>query len=83
MSTDPSQTSRRALDWLDLFLADVQTGIGPFLAVYLAAQHWNAEQVGVALTCGGLAGVLAQAPGGALVDGHTESGCFLPVPSCC
>jgi MFS family permease len=56
------------LDWLNFFLADVQTGVGPFLAVYLAAEHWSPQQVGLALTCGGLAGVLAQTPGGALVD---------------
>jgi MFS family permease len=67
----PSPTlprSLRALDWLNFFLADVQTGVGPFLAVYLAADHWNAQQVGLVLTCGGLAGVLAQTPAGALVD---------------
>jgi hypothetical protein len=27
----------RGLDWLNFFLADVQTGVGPFLAIYLAA----------------------------------------------
>jgi hypothetical protein len=27
----------RALDWLNFLLADVQTGVGPFLAIYLAA----------------------------------------------
>ncbi|MDQ2774268.1 MAG: MFS transporter [Acidobacteriota bacterium] len=34
----------------------------------MASQRWNVEQVGIVLTCGGLAGVLAQTPGGALVD---------------
>lgn len=62
------QRSLRALDWLNFFLADVQTGVGPFLAVYLAANHWNPQQVGIVLTCGGLAGVVAQTPAGALVD---------------
>ena len=34
--------SLRALDWLNFFLADVRTGVGPFLAVYLtSALHWN------------------------------------------
>lgn len=50
------------------FLADVLTGVGPFLAVYLATRHWNTEQVGIALTIGGLAGVVTQIPAGALVD---------------
>ena len=68
MPDAPSRKSLRALDWLNFFLADVQTGVAPFLAVFLASQHWNAQQVGIALTCGGLAGVLAQTPAGALVD---------------
>ncbi len=64
----PSRRSLRALDWLNFFLADVRTGVGPFLAIYLATQGWNQQAVGLALTMGGLAGVLCQAPAGALVD---------------
>jgi MFS family permease len=58
----------RGLDWLNFFLADVQTGVGPFLAIYLAASGWNEQRVGLALTVGGIAGILAQTPAGALVD---------------
>ncbi|MGA7412816.1 MAG: MFS transporter [Bryobacteraceae bacterium] len=68
MKADAGKGTLRALDWLNFFLADVQTGVGPFLAVYLAANHWNPQQVGIVLTCGGLAGVVARTPGGALVD---------------
>src|SRR5438132_2766573 len=64
----PSRQSLLGLDWLNFFLADVRTGVGPFVAIYLASQHWNQEAVGIALTVGGLAGVLSQAPGGAVVD---------------
>jgi predicted MFS family arabinose efflux permease len=46
----------------------VQTGVGPFLAIYLAGYRWNEERVGLALTVGGIAGVLFQTPAGALVD---------------
>jgi MFS family permease len=60
--------SLRGLDWLNFFLADVQTGVGPFLAIYLAGYGWNEERVGLALTAGGIAGILAQTPAGALVD---------------
>ena len=67
-SVRPSRSSLQALDWLNFFLADVRTGVGPFLAIYLATQHWNEQAVGIALTVGGLAGVLSQAPAGALVD---------------
>jgi len=58
----------RGLDWLNFFLADVQTGVGPFLAIYLAGYGWNEDRVGLALTVGGIAGILAQTSAGALVD---------------
>jgi MFS family permease len=64
----PSRKTRRGLDWLNFFLADVQTGVGPFLAIYLAKTGWNEQAVGVTLTVGGIAGILAQTPAGALVD---------------
>ena len=64
----PSARTLRGLDWLNFFLADVQTGVGPFLAIYLAGYGWNEQCVGIALTVGGIAGILTQAPAGALVD---------------
>jgi predicted MFS family arabinose efflux permease len=64
----PSGRTLRGLDWLNFFLADVQTGVGPFLAIYLAGYKWNEERVGLALTVGGIAGILTQTPAGALVD---------------
>jgi hypothetical protein len=48
----PSARTLRGLDWLNFFLADVQTGIGPFLAIYLAGYGWNEQRVGIALTVG-------------------------------
>jgi MFS family permease len=63
-----SDQSRRGLDWTNFFMADVQVGFGSFLAFYLAEAGWSKQAIGVALTVGGLAGVLAQAPGGALAD---------------
>jgi MFS family permease len=63
-----SRRTLRALDWLNFFLADVQTGVGPFLAIYLAKYGWNEELVGAALMVGGVAGIAAQTPAGALVD---------------
>jgi predicted MFS family arabinose efflux permease len=64
----PSPRTLRGLDWLNFFLADVQTGVGPFLAIYLATYKWNEQSVGVALTVGGIAGIITQTPAGALVD---------------
>jgi Na+/H+ antiporter NhaD/arsenite permease-like protein len=42
--------SLRLLEWLNFFLADVQTGVGPFLAAYLASSGWNPGHVDYALT---------------------------------
>src|SRR5208282_4262562 len=39
---------------------------------YLAANSWNEQRVGIALTVGGIAGILTQTPAGALVD-HLRS----------
>jgi MFS family permease len=64
----PSRKTLRGLDGLNFLLADVQTGVGPFLAIYLAGYGWNEERVGLALMVGGIAGILAQTPAGALVD---------------
>jgi MFS family permease len=59
----------RALDALNFFLADVRDGLGPYLAVYLlTVQHWDQESTGLVLSLGGIAGLLAQTPAGALVD---------------
>jgi MFS family permease len=63
-----SDRSRRGLDWTNFFMADVQMGFGSFLAFYLASLAWSKEDVGLALTAGALAGVVAQIPGGALAD---------------
>ncbi|MFM0413180.1 MFS transporter [Paraburkholderia aromaticivorans] len=59
---------RRALEALNFFVADVQAGIGPFLGVFLQARGWGADQIGTVMTIGGIAGMLATSPAGALVD---------------
>jgi len=58
----------RALEATNFFLADVQTGLGPFLAAYLAGAGWNSGAIGIALTLGGVISVAMQTPAGALVD---------------
>jgi len=64
----PSLRSSRALDWFVFFLADVQTGFGPFIAVYLTTQKWTQVEIGLILSVSGLVALLGQIPGGALVD---------------
>ena len=50
------------------FVADVQTGFGPFIAVYLTTQKWTQVDIGFVLTVGGLISLFGQIPGGALLD---------------
>ena len=65
----PSKKSLRGLDFLNLFLADVQTGVGPYLSAFLAgSEHWNSANIGIALSASAIATVIAQTPAGALVD---------------
>src|SRR5258705_13513119 len=67
-TTQGKQRSLRSLEWLNFFLADVQTGLGPFLAAYLASNGWHPDRVGFALTFGGLVTVALQTPAGAAID---------------
>lgn len=63
-----SQRSQRGLDWLSFFIADVETGFGPFNVLYLAFNGWQQGQIGLALTVGSIAGIASQLPGGAIID---------------
>src|SRR5439155_17901135 len=65
-STDAA--ARRGLDWFNLFVANIQTGFGPFIAVYLSSQSWTQTAIGVALSIGTVSAMASQVPAGALVD---------------
>ncbi len=60
--------SLRALDFVTFFVADVQTGFGPFIAVYLTANKWTQGEIGAALSVGTIAALVGQVPTGAIVD---------------
>jgi MFS family permease len=63
-----SARSLRALDWLNFFVANVQTGFGPFIASYLASHKWTQGEIGLALSVGTISAMVSQVPGGAAVD---------------
>jgi len=46
----------------------VQTGFGPFIAVYLTENRWTTAEVGFALTIGTICSLVSQVPAGAIVD---------------
>ena len=62
--------SLRALSLLNFFVSDVQTGMGPYLTLFLRrGMDWNSGQIGTAVGAGYLALVIAQIPVGAWIDG--------------
>jgi MFS family permease len=64
----PSSTSLSGLDRINFFLAGMQAGFGPFVAVLLADEKWTQQNIGYVLSVSGLAGLLSQLPGGELLD---------------
>ncbi|MFG1425218.1 MFS transporter [Roseixanthobacter glucoisosaccharinicivorans] len=63
-----ARRSTRALSAVNFFLADVRDGLGPFLGIFLVGQGWAPDTIGYVMTVGGLAGMLATTPLGALAD---------------
>ncbi|WP_413791522.1 MULTISPECIES: MFS transporter [unclassified Pseudomonas] len=69
MDLNRDRRNNLSLDGLNFFLADVRDGLGPYLAIYLLAVHrWDPASIGVVMTVAAMAGLVAQAPAGALID---------------
>lgn len=83
----PSKQSLRGLDWFIFFLADVQTGFGPFIAVYLTTQKWTQGEIGLVLSIGGIVALVGQMPGGAIIDAAKSerrvAGLAIAIIGCC
>ncbi len=60
------------LNGLNFFVADMLTGFGPFVTVYLTANGWLPRDIGLVLSVGTIAAVGAQVPAGLLVDAVTQ-----------
>lgn len=57
------------LDLLNFCNAGIQTGLGPFMAVfYTAVRHWNPGQIGILIACQALVGIATQSFVGAWMD---------------
>ena len=59
MDSSPSSTSLNGLDGINFFLAGMQSGFGPFVAVLLADEKWSQQNIGFVLSVGGVAGLLS------------------------
>jgi MFS family permease len=62
------RSANRALDLVNFFLADAQTGFGPFISVYLTTHKWTQVDIGFVLTLGTITSLVSQLPAGLLVD---------------
>jgi MFS family permease len=72
MDNNQPNKGLKGLNWLNFFAADISTGVGPFLAVYLTAnQHWNAGQIGIVLSAMSFSAVVTQSIAGYVV-GRTQ-----------
>lgn len=60
--------SRAGLNGLNFLLAAMQTGFGPFVAVWLTQNGWSLKAIGIALGIGTFAQLIAQVPAGFVVD---------------
>jgi MFS family permease len=68
---------------LNFFMADMQSGIGPFLGVFLLAHGWTSGPIGTVMTVGGVAGMLITTPAGALIDATHRKKLYVIIPGIC
>jgi MFS family permease len=84
-----SGRSLKALDWANLFMADVKDGVGVYLSVFLlTVRNWEPDQIGYVIAIPGLIGILVQPPAGALIDRTTYKrfllmGASIIIAICC
>jgi MFS family permease len=79
----PTRQGLSPLLALNFFMADMQSGIGPFLGVFLLAHGWQSGLIGTVMTAGGIAGMLVTAPAGALIDSTRHKKLFVIIPGIC
>jgi MFS family permease len=65
---------------LNFFMADMQSGIGPFVGVFLLERGWTSGLIGTALTIGNVAGMLITTPIGGLIDTTNHKRAWVVIP---
>lgn len=68
---------------LNFFMADMQSGIAPYLGVFLQRHGWATGMIGTALTIGTIAGVLITVPFGGIIDATRRKRLWVIVPGVC
>src|SRR5215475_3205194 len=65
---------------LNFFMADMQSGIGPFVGVFLLERGWTSGLIGTALTIGNIAGMLVTTPIGGCIDATNHKRAWVVIP---
>src|SRR5437763_5354144 len=65
---------------LNFFMADMQSGIGPFVGVFLQAHGWTSGLTGTALTIGNIAGMSITTPIGGFIDATSHKRAWVAFP---
>ncbi|PAY04726.1 MFS transporter [Bradyrhizobium sp. UFLA03-84] len=65
---------------VNFFMADMQSGIGPFVGIFLQLHGWSSGLIGTAMTLGNVAGMLITTPIGGCIDttNHKRAWVILP-----
>jgi predicted MFS family arabinose efflux permease len=61
-------------------MADMQSGIGPFVGVFLAQRGWESGLIGTAMSIGNVAGMLITTPVGGFIDTSHHKRAWVIVP---
>src|SRR6201996_6289199 len=65
---------------VNFFMADMQSGIGPFVGVFLLERGWASGLIGTALSIGNIAGMLIATPVGGFIDTSSHKRAWVIVP---
>jgi predicted MFS family arabinose efflux permease len=65
---------------VNFFMADMQSGIGPFVGVFLLERGWASGMIGTALSIGNIAGMLIATPVGGFIDNSSHKRAWVIVP---
>ncbi|WP_315799331.1 hypothetical protein [Bradyrhizobium sp. SZCCHNR3078] len=83
-SRRPPRDSLSARLWpllaVNFFMADMQSGIGPFLGVFLVERGWTSGVIGTAMSIGNVAGMLITTPIGGFIDASHHKRAWVIVP---
>ncbi|MBR0914416.1 MFS transporter [Bradyrhizobium japonicum] len=68
---------------VNFFMADMQSGIGPFVGVFLQERGWATGLIGTAMTFGNVAGMLVTTPIGGFIDSSRNKRLWVVIPGIC